>query len=156
LAGTGALTWHGQSGGLAVSGGGEPVELYVGIAAALEAPAVVRQLQTWLNPCVAVPSDPHGGEWPRRAALLQHVAGEVALLGVKLAEGSGSLLLRLQSLAEHDTEVVFELGRSLRGAGWTDIDERPAQHLPAPRASGLRVVAALPPYALATLALELG
>ncbi|MEA3401803.1 MAG: glycoside hydrolase family 38 C-terminal domain-containing protein [Armatimonadota bacterium] len=83
------------------------------------------------HPCVPVATTAHEGELPAEAGAIEMLTPNVMLSGLKLAEDSGALIMRLYGFEGADTEARIRLSHRLAHAGApaveTDLLEQPLE-----------------------------
>lgn len=106
------------------------------------------------HPCVSVGTTAHGGELPAEASLVEVVTHNAMLSGLKQAEDSEALIVRLFETAGRDTQVEVRLHPALvapdSAAVETDLLERPLAESTA-RMEGEVLKVQIPGHGIATV-----
>jgi alpha-mannosidase len=116
--------------------------------------AAVRQGHAFNHPVIPVGATVHEGDLPPEAAGLEVQTRNVMVSGVKRAEDSDALIVRLYELRGVETKAEVRISALLAAAGAsaveTDLLEQPRPQSTAAFANGLLTVT-VPAYGLATV-----
>jgi len=135
--------------------GAQTVEFALVVHDGLGPAAITREAQGYNHPMLVVGTDNHAGELPLSCELLKVLTPNVALSGIKKAEDSGQLIVRLYEIEGRETEARVRVRSCLAPAdapvAEVDLLEQPLASSTA-RREGDEVVVTIPPFGIATVA----